>query len=64
VPHPLGEAGVLFADEDVAGVAEMAHRLATDPRLRAAVVEGQRRRLAAFSPAAVESALRGYLDGL
>jgi glycosyltransferase involved in cell wall biosynthesis len=61
VPHTLGPAGVQFEDEPLDEVAEMAHRLATDEILRANVIAGQRRRLAAFAPASVEQALRGYV---
>jgi glycosyltransferase involved in cell wall biosynthesis len=64
VPHTLGDAGVQFGDEDLALVGEMAHRLATDPSLRARIVAGQRQRLQAFSPSAVETALKSYLDAL
>lgn len=60
VPDTLGPAGVQFDDEPLDEVAEMAHRLATDAGLRAGVLAGQRRRLAAFAPAAVEEALRRY----
>jgi len=45
-------------------VAELAHALATEAALREPVLAGQRRRLAAFAPEAVESALRGYLESL
>jgi hypothetical protein len=45
-------------------VAEMAHGLVTDEVLRSAVLAGQGRRLAAFSPPAVEQALRHYVDSL
>ena len=45
-------------------MAEVAHLLAADAALREPVLEGQDRRLAAFAPAAVEAALRGYLESL
>jgi glycosyltransferase involved in cell wall biosynthesis len=61
VPHTLGAAGVQFDDDPLDEVAEMAHRLATDGALRAGVIAGQRRRLAAFAPPAVEDALRRYV---
>jgi glycosyltransferase involved in cell wall biosynthesis len=64
VPHTLGGAGVQFTEKRLPEVAELAHRLAGDEELRAAVRAGQERRLAAFAPAAIESTLRGYLDGL
>jgi glycosyltransferase involved in cell wall biosynthesis len=61
VPHTLGTAGVQFDDDPLDEVAEMAYRLATDPALREGVLAGQKRRLAAFAPAAVEEALRRYV---
>jgi len=64
VPDTLGGAGLQFAKKRVAEVAELAHALATDDRLRRPVLEGQRRRLSAFAPAAVESTLRGYVESL
>ena len=64
VPYTLGDAGVQFAEKRLAEVAELAHRLATDGGLRRAVLEGQRRRAQAFAPAAVESALKGYVSSL
>ena len=64
VGDTLGEAGVQFAEKRVAEMAEAAHLLTTDAAVRAAVLAGQDRRLAAFAPAAVEGALRGYLDSL
>jgi glycosyltransferase involved in cell wall biosynthesis len=64
VPHTLGGAGVQFTEKRLPEVAELAWRLADDERLRATVRAGQERRLAAFAPAAIESALRGYLDAL
>ena len=64
VPHTLGGAGVMFDGDPLDEVAEMAHRLATDRALREAVIAGQRRRLAAFAPAAVEATLRGYVESL
>jgi glycosyltransferase involved in cell wall biosynthesis len=64
VPDTLGGAGIQFTEKRIGEVAEIAHRLATDDTLRTPVLAGQRRRLAAFSPAAVESALRGYVESL
>ena len=61
VPHTLGAAGVQFDDEPLDELAELAYRLATDRVLREGVIAGQRRRLAAFVPAAVEDALRRYV---
>jgi glycosyltransferase involved in cell wall biosynthesis len=64
VPHTLGGAGVLFAEKHFAEVAEMAQALATEGDLRAGVLAGQDRRLAAFAPPAVEAQLRGYVESL
>jgi glycosyltransferase involved in cell wall biosynthesis len=64
VPHTLGGAGVQFDGDPLDEVAEMAHRLATDAALREGVMAGQRERVAAFAPAAVEAALRGYVESL
>jgi glycosyltransferase involved in cell wall biosynthesis len=64
VPHTLGGAGVQFTEKRLPEVAEIAHTLVTDDRLRAEVLAGQDRRLSAFAPDAVEGALRGYVDSL
>jgi glycosyltransferase involved in cell wall biosynthesis len=64
VPDTLGGAGVQFGEKRVDEVAEMAHLLATDDGLRSAVLAGQRERLQAFAPAAVEGALRRYVEAL
>jgi glycosyltransferase involved in cell wall biosynthesis len=64
VGDTLGDAGVQFGEKRIDAVAEMAHRLATDAGLRTAVLAGQRRRLEAFAPAAVEGALRSHLGSL
>ncbi len=63
VPDTLGGAGVQFHEKHFAELSELAHLLARDEALRARVLSGQRRRVEAFAPAAVEAALRGYLDG-
>jgi L-malate glycosyltransferase len=65
VPHTLGSAGARFQDKSaLAEVGEMAHLLAAPGPLRDAVLRTQDLRLSAFAPAAVESALRGYLESL
>jgi L-malate glycosyltransferase len=64
VPHTLGEAGVQFTEKRVDEVAEMAHRLVTDAALREAVLAGQRQRLPALAPEAVEAALKAYMESL
>jgi len=48
VPETLGGAGVQFAPKDLEFAAELAGALAFDDDLRARVIDGQRRRLAAF----------------
>jgi glycosyltransferase involved in cell wall biosynthesis len=63
VPHTLGGAGVQFPPgTPLAETAEMAYLLATDEALRRAVIAGQRARLPALGPEAVEAALRRYLE--
>jgi L-malate glycosyltransferase len=64
VPDTLGGAGVLFSEKRFDLVAEAAHSLATDAVLRERVLAGQRRRLEAFAPRAVETALRGHVESL
>ena len=64
VGDTLGGAGVQFGPKRLDEVAEMAHLLATDAGLRAAVLAGQERRLRDFAPAAVEGALKRYVDAL
>lgn len=64
VPFTLDGAGVRFGAKRFDEVAEMAHALAKDGALREAVLAGQRRRLAAFAPEAVEAVLRGHLDSV
>jgi hypothetical protein len=48
----------------LAEVAELAQLLASDEPLRAAVLAGQERRLAAFAPESVLGTLRGHLESL
>ena len=64
VGHTLGDAGLQFDTKDIAAMAEGAHLLARDPAARASILAGQRRRLTAFEPAAVEATLRGYVERL
>lgn len=64
VPDTLGDAGVQFGEKRIGEVAELAHQLANDAALRAAVLAGQAHRLEAFAPAAVERTLRSYLEAL
>jgi len=64
VGDTLGEAGVQFGEKRLAEMAEAAHVLATDRAMRTQILAAQDRRLAAFTPAAVEGALRRYIDSL
>jgi glycosyltransferase involved in cell wall biosynthesis len=64
VGDTLGGAGVRFREKRFAELAELAHVLACDEAVRARVLGGQRLRLAAFAPATVEAALRGYVEAL
>jgi glycosyltransferase involved in cell wall biosynthesis len=61
VPETLGGAGVAFAPKDLPYAAELLGVLAFDDGVRASVIEGQRRRLAHFSAAGVDAALRRLL---
>jgi glycosyltransferase involved in cell wall biosynthesis len=64
VPGTLGRAGVLFDEKEFDEVAEMAARLAAPGPLRTAVLAAQKGRLAHFAPAAVQAALKSYVDSL
>jgi glycosyltransferase involved in cell wall biosynthesis len=64
VPETLGGAGVQFAPKDLEHAAELLSLLVYDDDLRSNVVAGQRRRLAAFSPAAIERKLDEVLASL
>jgi glycosyltransferase involved in cell wall biosynthesis len=64
VGDTLGEAGLQFTEKRLAEMAEAAHLVTTDASLRERILAGQDRRLAAFAPAAVEQALRGYVDAI
>ena len=62
VPETLGGAGVLFWPKDLEYAAELAGALAFDDELRAAVIAGQRRRLADFCDERIVDRLTGFLD--
>ena len=55
VPETLAGAGVLLADKSPATVAAAIHAVATDARLRAALVAAGRARLEDFSPARIRA---------
>ncbi|MCX6538019.1 MAG: glycosyltransferase family 4 protein [Acidobacteria bacterium] len=58
VPETLGGAGVQFAPKDFELAAELLYELAYDDGVRAAVVDGQRRRLTHFLGSRVDTDLR------
>jgi L-malate glycosyltransferase len=64
VPDTLGGAGVQFAPKDLEVAAEVLGRLAFDDRLRADVIAGQRRRLAAFGDERITRELTTLLHTL
>ncbi len=63
VPETLGGAGLLFAPKDLEMAAELLGSVVYDRRVRDGVLEGQRRRLQAFAPNAIEARLREALSG-
>jgi len=64
VPDTLGGAGVQFAPKDLEVAAELLGQLAFDDRLRAQVIAGQRRRLAAFGDERITRELTALLHTL
>jgi glycosyltransferase involved in cell wall biosynthesis len=62
VPETLGGAGVLFSPKDMEYAAELLEILVDDDDVRAAVVAGQRARLARFGDARIERDLAAVLD--
>ena len=62
VPDTLGGAGVQFAPKDLEYAAELLGALAFDDDLRAAVIAGQRRRLADFGDARISARARPSLS--
>jgi glycosyltransferase involved in cell wall biosynthesis len=62
VPETLGGAGVEFVPKDLEYAAELAALLAFDDDVRASVVAGQRRRLAAFAESRVVEQLTAVLN--
>ena len=64
VPETLGGAGVSFAPKDLEQAAELLGALVYDEPFRDGVIDGQRRRLQAFSRDRFEEALRDTIDDL
>ena len=61
VPETLAGAGVSFHPKDLELAAELLGLLVWDEDVRARVLEGQRRRIAALDPAASAAALERWL---
>ena len=61
VPETLGGAGLLFSPKDLEIAAELLGTVVYDRTVREQVLSGQRQRVEAFRPAAIERALRGVL---
>ncbi len=64
VPDTLGGAGVAFAPKDLEFAAELLGHLAYDEDVRASVIDGQRRRLAAFGDDVITSRLEALIRTL
>jgi glycosyltransferase involved in cell wall biosynthesis len=62
VPETLGGSGVLFAPKDLELAAEALAMLVYDRPFRESVVEGQRQRLADFSPVRIERRLHDVIQ--
>ena len=63
VPETLGGAGLLFAPKDLEFAAELIATVVYDRGVRERVLQGQRERLAAFGPAAIEARLQNAIGG-
>jgi glycosyltransferase involved in cell wall biosynthesis len=63
IPETLGGAGVQFAPKDLEHAAELMGALAFDDDLRAKIIAGQRRRLAAFGDERVRRELAALVSG-
>ena len=64
VPETLGGAGVLFEPKDLELASEMLGMLVYDRPMRDRVIDGQRRRLADFSPARIQRRLNEIVASL
>jgi glycosyltransferase involved in cell wall biosynthesis len=62
IPDTLAGAGVQFAPKDFEQAAELLGMLAFDDGLRASVIQGQRRRLAHFTAARIDTELGRLLE--
>jgi glycosyltransferase involved in cell wall biosynthesis len=64
VPETLGGAGLLFSPKDLELAAELLGTVVYDRQVRDGILDGQRKRLQAFTPQAIEAQLRTTIDGL
>jgi glycosyltransferase involved in cell wall biosynthesis len=64
VPETLGGAGLLFSPKDLELAAELLGTVVYDPSVRAGVLDGQRRRVRAFEPAAIQIRLQETIGEL
>ncbi len=64
VPETLADSGILVTEKNHRAVAELIGLLLNDPRLRARIVAGQRKRVQDFMPAQVEKRLLDLVHGL
>jgi glycosyltransferase involved in cell wall biosynthesis len=64
VPETLGGAGLLFSPKDLEVAAELMGSVVYDRKIRAGVLEGQRRRLQDFAPEQIERRLMQMLESL
>ena len=64
VPETLGGAGLLFAPKDLELAAELLATVVYDREVRTRVLHGQRARLRAFAPEAIEARLRQTIGEL
>jgi glycosyltransferase involved in cell wall biosynthesis len=64
VPETLGGAGLLFSPKDLELAAELLGTVVYDRQVRDGILDGQRKRLQAFTPHAIEAQLRTTIDGL
>jgi L-malate glycosyltransferase len=62
VPETVGDAAILFDDQDPAVVAELLHLAVSDPALRAELCSRALRRLEIYSPERVAERLRAALE--
>ena len=64
VPETLGGAGLLFQPKDLELAAELLGTVVYDREVRTRVLQGQRARLSAFAPAAIEARVRQTIGEL